>query len=200
MSVLTQHNGVRAVFLDLNGTLVEPVQPTALAEYTLLPRAAAAVQLLTSAGFVCPVITVQTRIAKGLFSEAAFRAWFTALQASIARQGACLVGPYLCPHRASASCLCAKPQPTLYRHAARDHVIDCRRSYVVGDTVGDIRAAAALGATGCLVLTGWGPDQVEQLGEEAAFVGADLFAVAEWIVAESTRHPAQETVFRPRPT
>ncbi len=47
----TQHNGAPAVFLDLNGTLVEPVQPTTLDEYTLLPRAIAAVQLLNSIGF-----------------------------------------------------------------------------------------------------------------------------------------------------
>ncbi len=141
-------------------------------------------------GFICPIITVQTRIAKGLFSEAAFRAWFTALRARLAQHGAHLVGPYLCPHRASAGCMCAKPQPTLYLQAAHDYGIDGRRSYVVGDTVGDIRAARALGATGCLVLTGWGRHQVEQVGEEAAYVGADVFAVAEWIIAESERHTA----------
>lgn len=187
MSDLTRHDGALAVFLDLNGTLVEPVQPTTLNEYTLLPRAAAAVQLLNSAGFVCPIITVQTRIAKGMFSEGAFHAWFTAFRARLAQHGAHIVGPYLCPHRAFAGCICAKPQPTLYLQAAHDYGIDCHRSYVVGDTAGDIRAAAALGATGCLVLTGWGCNQVEQMGEEAAYVGGDVFAVAEWIVAKGER-------------
>ncbi len=186
----TQQHGAPAVFLDLNGTLVEPVRPAKLDDYTLLPGAVTAVKTLNSAGFVCPIITVQTRIAKGLFSEADFRAWFTTFQDTLARHDARVVGPYLCPHSATVGCACAKPQPTLYLQAAHDYGIDCQRSYVVGDTAGDIRAAAALGATGCLVLTGWGCNQVERMGEEAAYVGGDVFTVAEWIVAKGERHMA----------
>ena len=101
-----------------------------------------------------------------------------------------LVGPYLCPHRANAGCHCAKPQPTLYVQAAQDHSIDVRRSYVIGDTAGDMQAAAALGARGCLVLTGWGREQRGHLGDGVAYVGTDVYAVAEWIVTTSTGHMA----------
>ena len=56
------------VFLDLNGTLVEPLKQERLDELTLIPGVAEAVARLTAAGFVCPVVTVQSRIAKGLFT------------------------------------------------------------------------------------------------------------------------------------
>jgi D-glycero-D-manno-heptose 1,7-bisphosphate phosphatase len=55
----------RAVFLDLNGTLVSPLKPDALDDLLLLPGAAEAIARLTAAGYVCPVVTVQSRIAKG---------------------------------------------------------------------------------------------------------------------------------------
>jgi hypothetical protein len=59
----------RAVFLDLNGTLVMPIMVEHLCEWRLIEDAALAVGRLSSAGLICPVVTVQSRIAKGLFSE-----------------------------------------------------------------------------------------------------------------------------------
>ena len=54
----------QAVFLDLNGTLVLPVLADSPREYQLIAESAEAVALLCRAGFVCPVVTVQSRIEK----------------------------------------------------------------------------------------------------------------------------------------
>lgn len=67
----------RAVFLDLNGTVVLPLNQESLAEMRLIPGADHAISRLLAVGFLCPVVTVQSRIEKGLFAEAEFRAWFT---------------------------------------------------------------------------------------------------------------------------
>src|SRR2546423_1743772 len=99
-----------AVFLDLNGTLVTPLKQESLAELTLIPGAAAAVARLSSAGFICPVVTVQSRIAKGLFSAAEFFDWFEQFATSLRDEGAFIVGPYVCPHRFAEPCACKKPQ------------------------------------------------------------------------------------------
>jgi D-glycero-D-manno-heptose 1,7-bisphosphate phosphatase len=85
------------VFLDLNGTLVVPLKQERLDELTLIPGVVEAVAKLTAAGFVCPVVTVQSRIAKGLFSMADFQTWFATFAASLKAQGAHVVGPYVCP-------------------------------------------------------------------------------------------------------
>jgi D-glycero-D-manno-heptose 1,7-bisphosphate phosphatase len=171
-----------AVFLDLNGTLVLPVQAESLNEYRIIPGAAEAVQMLNKSGFLCPVITVQSRIAKAVYSKEAFFHWFRGFQVALSSDGAEVIGPHVCPHRASDACACAKPKPTLYREAAKRHGIDLIRSWVVGDTEGDIRAAAAIGARGgCYVRTGWGPKPGDERELEAVFVGEDLLAVARWI-------------------
>ena len=83
----------RGVFLDLNGTLVDPLKQERLDELTLIPGVAGAVARLTAAGFVCRVVTVQSRIAKGLFSMEEFHAWFAAFASYLQAQVALVVGP-----------------------------------------------------------------------------------------------------------
>ncbi|HVU11040.1 MAG TPA: HAD-IIIA family hydrolase, partial [Phototrophicaceae bacterium] len=161
-----------------------PVQVKSPLQYQPILGSLEAVRLLAQAGFVCPVITVQSRIEQGTYSESTFRRWFARLQHVWALEGAPLLDLYLCPHSRSADCACHKPKPKLYLDAAFDHDIDCARSYVVGDTLDDLQAGQAIGAKTCLVKTGWGERYVEEHGHEADFVGVNLLAVAQWIIAQ----------------
>src|SRR5687767_6388781 len=99
----------KAVFLDLNGTLVMPVQVTSPAEYKMIAGSIEAVALLNQSGFLCPIITVQSRIEKGVYSESAFLDWFKTLQDKFQAQNATLLGPYVCPHSSRSHCSCHKP-------------------------------------------------------------------------------------------
>jgi D-glycero-D-manno-heptose 1,7-bisphosphate phosphatase len=175
----------RGVFLDLNGTLVEPLKQERLDELTLIPGVVEAIARLTAAGFVCPVVTVQSRIAKGLFSMADFQSWFATFAASLSRQGAHVVGPYVCPHRQAEPCPCKKPNVLLYDHAATDHQLVPADCFVIGDSPEDVGAARRLGARGCLVRTGWASDPrvVERAAQDATII-VDSFAQAvDWILS-----------------
>jgi len=170
----------RAVFLDLNGTLVLPLQVNDPIEYQAIPHAAEAVARLCRAGFICPVVTVQSRIGKGIFSESAFLAWFRSFSDAFARQGAALVGPYVCPHRYAVPCPCKKPGGMLYRSAAENLDIDLACSIVVGDSLEDMQAAREVGSRGVAVRTGWRlSPAVEQLCDHVA---DDLLAASDWIL------------------
>lgn len=175
-----------AVFLDLNGTLVLPLLADSPDEYQLIPGSAEAVALLGDAGLLCPVITVQSRIEKGIYSETAFHDWFDVFKTTLAGQGAVVWGPYLCPHRYPTPCGCKKPSGLLYRRAAAELGISLASSFVIGDTGEDLAAARTLGCPGILVRTGWPvePD-VEALAEHVA---DDVLAAARWIIA-STKRP-----------
>jgi D-glycero-D-manno-heptose 1,7-bisphosphate phosphatase len=174
----------RGVFLDLNGTLVEPLKPESLDDVTVIPGAVDAVARLSAAGFVCPVVTVQSRIAKGLFSAAEFDAWFARLAVGFGRRGAMIVGPYVCPHRFAEPCLCKKPNTFLYDQAATEHNIALSSSFVVGDSPDDVRAARGLGAKGCLVRTGWAADLrvVEEAARYATVIVLTLDEAVSWIL------------------
>ena len=178
----------RGVFLDLNGTLVEPLKQERLDELTLIPGVAAAIARLTAAGFVCPVVTVQSRIAKGLFSAAEFETWFASFAAGLEAQGALIAGPYVCPHRYAEPCPCKKPNVLLYQRAASEHGLTPADCFVIGDSPDDVRAARRLGAHGCLVRTGWASDPrvVESAVPDASMI-ADSFAQAvDWILDSKT--------------
>jgi D-glycero-D-manno-heptose 1,7-bisphosphate phosphatase len=174
----------RGVFLDLNGTLVLPLKPDRLDELTLIPGAAEAVARLSTAGFVCPVVTVQSRIAKGVFSSADFHAWFAGFVADLDTQGARLLGPYVCPHRLVEACACKKPHGLLYERAAQEHRIDVGGSFVIGDTLDDMRAARLLGAKGCLVRSGWPvtPEVAEAATPYASVVVDSVVEAVDWIL------------------
>ena len=174
----------KAAFLDLNGTLVLPVKPERLSDLQPIPGAFDAVARLTRAGFVCPVITVQSRIAKGVFSLSDFVAWFERFAADAAHHGAVLHGPYVCPHRYDAPCPCKKPQRRLYDQAVADLGLSRSESVVIGDSPEDMQAATALGALGCFVQTGWAAAGVldPNVGTDAAFVGPSIVETVDWIL------------------
>lgn len=190
----------KAALLDLNGTLVLPLKPERLSDLQPIPGAFNAVARLTRAGFVCPVITVQSRIAKGLFSLPDFVAWFERFAAVAAHHGAMLHGPYVCPHRYAAPCSCKKPQRLLYDQAIADLSLTLAELVVIGDSPEDMQAAAALGGLGCFVQTGWVADGVvdPSLSIGAAMVGPSIVEAVDWILARpqpnhspsSTRPPS----------
>ncbi len=168
-----------------------PVQVTSPEQYELISGSIEAVRLLNRSGFLCPIVTVQSRIEKGIYSKSTFLDWFKTFQSDLLAEDATVLGPYLCPHSYKTNCPCHKPQPMLYLQAANDRDIDCQHSYVVGDTIDDIRAGKAIGAKTCFVQTGWASKYIPEYGHEASFVGENILAVAQWIVEDSQRIVSQ---------
>jgi D-glycero-D-manno-heptose 1,7-bisphosphate phosphatase len=176
---------IRGVFLDLNGTLILPIKPKGLAELHLIPGATEAIGRLTRAGFLCPVITVQSRIAKGVFTADEFLEWFRDLAATLRMAGAIVNGPYVCPHRFAEPCSCKKPNTLLYERAAADLAFSVADSFVIGDSPDDIRAASRLGAQSCLVRTGWAADPavLATVESEVGFVAPSIVEAVDWILS-----------------
>ena len=170
-----------AVFLDLNGTLVSPLKPGSLSEMKIIPGADLAVAKLIEEKLICPVITVQSGIAKGRFTEKEFRSWFLVFFAKLKLE---VKGPYICPHRFAEHCICKKPNLFLYEQAAKDYSIDLSKSYVIGDTNLDVLAGKNMGGYGCLVRTGWGVNESEYQNAipNASYIGETLGDVVDWIL------------------
>lgn len=172
----------RAVFLDLNGTLVLPVKQESLSEMKIIPNADLAVAKLIEGKFICPVITVQSGIAKGRFTEDEFRNWFSDF---FSRHRLDVKGPYICPHRFAEHCVCKKPNLFLYEQAAKDYSIDLSKSFVIGDTTADVTAGERMGGMGCLVRTGWSANESEYQNAEhiASYIGQTLGDVVNWVLS-----------------
>ncbi|HMG66225.1 MAG TPA: HAD-IIIA family hydrolase [Chitinophagaceae bacterium] len=169
------------VFLDLNGTLVLPLKQETLSEIKIIPGADIAIAKLIEAKLICPVVTIQSGIAKGRFTEQEFRNWFSVFFSDLNLD---LKGPYICPHRFAENCICKKPNAFLYEQAANDYDIDLGKSYVIGDTALDIIAGKNFGGHGCLVRTGFAASESEFQNAKpyASYIGGTLKEVVDWIL------------------
>lgn len=184
----------RAIFMDRDGTVSDEVgYVNDLGRYRLLPGSAEAIRRINRSGFLAFVITNQSGVARGLFDETLLRQVNETLARWLLEEGARLDGIYVCPHHPDVGeapwrqqCECRKPRPGLLRQAAREHDVDLSASYMIGDTVLDIEAARNAGATGVLVLTGYGKGDLKyrmaQRGLTPAHVAADLLEAVEWIL------------------
>lgn len=151
--------GRPAVFLDRDGTVVEERDYLADPDdVALVPGAARAIVRLREAGYAVVVVTNQSGIARGLYSEADYRAVAARVSELLAAEGATLTGTYYCPHHPDLTgpCDCRKPGTGMYRRAAADLGLDLSRSVYVGDKVTDVEPGLALGGRSLLVRTGYG--------------------------------------------
>ncbi len=137
----------RAVFLDRDGVLVQPVMrdglpyaPLRREDFALLPGAPEAVATLRSAGYFLVVVTNQPEVRRGRLSTELLEQFHQRL-----RQSAPVDDILSCCHDDRDACACRKPKPGLILDAARRHQIDLTRSYLVGDSDRDLGAARAAG-------------------------------------------------------
>jgi D-glycero-D-manno-heptose 1,7-bisphosphate phosphatase len=169
--------GTPFVFLDRDGTLVREVNyGHRLEDYELLAGVPAALRRLADAGYGLAIVTNQSGIGRGFFTQEDFERFQRRLLADLGAAGVRIATTYFCPHHPDEACECRKPLPALL-HRARDELgADLGRSWVIGDHVKDIELAANAGCRGAvLVRTGHGAEQSERLGSiRVAGVADDL--------------------------
>ena len=143
-----------AVFFDRDGTLIEDEHYlSAPARVRLRAGAADAVRRANDAGLVVVIVTNQSGIARGMFTEEDYVRVRDRVRALLAEASARVDATYHCPHHPEfgEACACRKPGIALFQQAASEHALDLARSAFVGDRLRDVAPAARFGALGVLV-------------------------------------------------
>jgi D-glycero-D-manno-heptose 1,7-bisphosphate phosphatase len=156
----------RAIFIDRDGTLNEDIGYVSSPNQLMLyPWAAEAVRLINNSGRKAIVITNQSGIARGMYTEDALARIHSRMIKELAREGARIDAVYYCPHHPAVgeppyrcACECRKPRTGMLDDASREHNIDLTRSFVIGDKASDMELAENAGARGALVRTGYGSE------------------------------------------
>ena len=184
------------VFLDRDGVVVEEVGYLGKPEgINILPGVPQALRLL-ALHFRLVVVTNQSGIAKGMFSEDDLLAVHQRLAMLLADQQAEIEAFFYCPHHPHGAvaayaedCQCRKPKPGLLQRASDDLGLSLAGSYMVGDNVTDLQAGRAAGAKGVIVGDNRGdcPDwamSADNLLEAAGLILADhleyMNSTPEW--------------------
>lgn len=178
----------RAVFLDRDGTvIVDTLFSTDPARLEPMPGAVEALRRLQEAGFLLVIITNQSGVARGYFTEEDLDAFHRHMADWFAQRDVRLAGVYFCPHHPdgttpalSCACDCRKPAPGMILRAARELNVDPAASWMVGDRDADVGAGRA---AGCRTIRVAGSS--EGNGLAADFDAPDLAAAADRILSSA---------------
>jgi D,D-heptose 1,7-bisphosphate phosphatase len=190
-----------AIFLDKDGTLIEDVPYNVdPARMRLLPGVADGLRLVHAAGYPLVVISNQSGVARGYFSEDALPAVEARLRELLAGAAVPLAGFYYCPHHPRGSvvayaveCLCRKPAPGLLLRAASDLNLDLTRSWFIGDILNDVEAGQRAGCRTVLIDNGNETEWLPGPLREPHYTAADLHHAARLILAAEEHGPAHAT-------
>ena len=181
--------GKRAVFVDRDGTLNVNIDYLSdPAGYRLYPGAAEGLRLLREKGFLIVVVTNQSGIGRGIFDEPTLHRIHDKMKADLAKGEAGIDALYFCPHTPEQKCACRKPGTAMFEKAIREHGIDPKRSFVIGDMRMDVEAGKRIGARTAIVPEPKNREktirEMEQWGFKPDFVGEDFLSAVRWILAQ----------------
>jgi D-glycero-D-manno-heptose 1,7-bisphosphate phosphatase len=150
----------KAAFIDRDGVINEDrAYVHRAADFELIAGSVEALRALRAAGFLLVVITNQSGIARGLFSEADYRELEVHMRERLAAAGVALDSIQYCPHLPDApipqyrlDCECRKPRGGMIRTAAALLNIDTSRSVLIGDRKADVEAGRAAGVGRCFLV------------------------------------------------
>ena len=102
------------------------------------------------------IVTNQSMIGRGLSTPSDLKRIHNKMLAAFRRHKVKIADIYICPHRPDEDCNCRKPKIGMLIAAQEKHNLDLAKSFVVGDTTGDILMGKTAGCTTILVKTGFG--------------------------------------------
>ena len=188
--------GNPAVFMDRDGTINEERgylrDPDGL---NIMPEAFDAIKRINKNKLKAVIVTNQSGIARGYFSEKQMEKVHQRLTGLLMQKGAYLDGIYYCPHHPEGDileycikCKCRKPATGMLDLASQELDIDLHRSYVIGDKIIDIELAHRVGAKGILVLTGYGKEEADLLNQgsrvQPQFIANNILDAVNWILSD----------------
>ena len=146
--------GRRAAFLDRDGTIIEDVNFISRPDQVRLrPGAAEGIALLNRSGVAVVVVTNQSGIARGMFTDADYEAVHDRVTEVLAEHDAHIDASYYCPHYPSVTgpCDCRKPARKLFDDAIADLGLDGAASIFAGDRTRDVLPARTFGGAAFLI-------------------------------------------------
>lgn len=153
-----------AVFLDRDGVLCkEKSYITSVDQMEIFDYTQKCIEEVKRKGYYTIVITNQSGVARGMFTENDLQAMNRYLQEQTGVDAI-----YYCPHHPMGIveqyrkvCGCRKPGTDLVKRAEKEFDIDMEHSYMVGDRASDIQTGQNAGIRTILLESGYGTAKLE---------------------------------------
>lgn len=176
---------MKAVFLDRDGVInVDKGYVHKIEDFEFYPNVFEALKKLQDNGFKLFIVTNQSGIAVGYYTEEDFLKLTDYMLKEFEKHGIKIEKVYYCPHhengtveKYSIKCDCRKPESGMIRQAIKEFGVDTSKSFLIGDKENDILAAHKEGIKAALVKTGQGLKYIKNT--TADFIGEDILDVVE---------------------
>lgn len=163
----------KAIILDRDGTInVEKDYLHKIENFEFEKGALEGLKLLAQLGYIFVVVTNQSGIARGYYTEEDLEILNNYIGKVLEKEGVKIEKFYFCPHHPEkgvgkyrVDCNCRKPNPGMLEQAIKEFDIDREKSFMVGDNISDIEAGINAGVKPILVKTGHGMEHVERVKE-----------------------------------
>ena len=156
---------MKLIILDRDGTINEDRDDFVKSpdEWVPIPGALEAIARLNHAGWHTVIATNQSGLGRGTFDMSTLNAMHVKMNQMLAKHGGRIDAVFFCPHTPEDGCACRKPLPGLFEQIGERFGVALRDVPVVGDSLRDLQAGAAVGCQPHFVRTGKGG----RLGKEA---------------------------------
>lgn len=145
----------KAFFLDRDGVInVDHGYVSKIEDFQFVDGLFPVLRALAAKGYALIVVTNQSGIGRGYYTEEDFQRVTRWMQQCLADEKIELAGVYSCPHSPESDCDCRKPAPGMFLQAIREHGIDPENSWMIGDKPSDMTAAAAAGIRNRVLIGG----------------------------------------------
>ena len=194
----------RAVFLDRDDTIIDNDgylgDPS---KVKLLPSAATALTAIRALGYRLIVVSNQSGVARGMFSEDSVKAVNDEMSRQLKEKaGAYIDASYYCPFHPEAKVAeyradhqWRKPKPGMILQAAADFGLELSQCWMIGDMARDITAAASAGCTHGTAQGSRSP----QKGRGGGITSDETFPIAPNFIVKTLNADAARIIVREGP-
>lgn len=185
--------GRKAAFLDRDGVInMDRAYVHRWEDFEFVAGSIEAMKRLSDAGYALVIVTNQSGIARGMYTEDEYHLLTRQMCEALASAGVNVAGVYHCPHHPKGSvpgldveCDCRKPAPGMVLRAASELGLSLPDSLMVGDKLSDVQAARAAGVGRVYAVRS---DNAESIGADAGADStfADLLACVNAVLSRPT--------------
>ena len=181
----------KAIFLDRDGTInVEKDYIYKSEDLVFEEGAIEALKTFKNLGYILIVISNQSGIARGYFTEEDLNIFNNNMNEILKKNGVEITEFYCCPHHPDGIgeykkvCECRKPNNKMIEDAIKKYNIAREKSYMIGDKTSDIGAGLKSNLKTVLVKTGYGLKDMEKIDKNETLVCENLKDFSEILKRE----------------
>ena len=181
----------KAIFLDRDGTInVEKNYIYKSEDLVFEEGSVEALKTFKNLGYILIVVSNQSGIAKGYFTEADLNIFNNNMNEILKKNGVEITEFYCCLHHPDGIgkykkvCECRKPNNKMIEDAIKKYNIDREKSYMIGDKTSDIGAGLKSNLKTVLVKTGYGLKDMEKIDKNETLICENLKDFSEILKRE----------------